>query len=143
MCALAKVDMLSFWKKYRPRALVVNKINAVALLEGFHGLVGQPSPPIRLRIDHSAQVRKPPPSHTLNADITLVELLQALKKLQRNMATGLDGMKTEFILDAGELLHMPLLTTFNCFLAEGFPEALSIGVVHTFFKGGDAFEFNN
>jgi hypothetical protein len=59
-----------------------------------------------------------------------------LKKLQRNKAIGLDGMKAEFILDAGELLHMPLLTSFNCFLAEGFLEALSIGVVHTLFKGG-------
>jgi hypothetical protein len=60
-----------------------------------------------------------------------------------NKAASLDGMEAEFILDAGELLHMPLLTTFNCFLAEGFLEALSIGVVHAFFKGGDAFEFDN
>jgi len=52
-------------------------------------------------------------------------------------------MKAEFILDAGELLHMPLLTTFNCFLAEGFPEALSTRVVHAFFKGGDASKFDN
>ncbi len=66
-----------------------------------------------------------------------------LKKLQKNKATGLDGMKVEFILDAKELLHMPLLTTFNNFLTEGFLEALSIGVVHTFFKGGNAFEFDN
>jgi hypothetical protein len=87
-------------------------------------------------------VTKPPPSHTLNTDITLVELLQTLKKLQRNKATSLDGMKNEFILDAGELLHMPLLTTFNCFLTEGFPEALSIGVVHALFKGGDASKFD-
>ncbi len=66
-----------------------------------------------------------------------------LKNLQRNKAASLDGMKAEFILDARELLHMPLLTTFNCFLAKGFPEALSIGVVHTLFKGGDASEFDN
>ncbi len=66
-----------------------------------------------------------------------------LKKLQRNKATGLDGMKIEFIMDVRELLHMPLLTTFNCFLAEGFPKALSTGVVHTLFKGGDASEFDN
>jgi hypothetical protein len=52
-------------------------------------------------------------------------------------------MKAKFILDVGELLRMPLLTTFNCFLAEGFPEALSTRVVHTFFKGGNAFEFDN
>ncbi len=86
---------------------------------------------------------KPSPSHTLNTDITLVKLLQALKKLQRNKVAGLDGMKAEFILDAGELLHMPLLTTFNCFLTKCFLEALSIGVVHVLFKGGDASKFDN
>jgi len=58
-----------------------------------------------------------------------------LKKLERNKAVGLDGMKVESILDAGELLHMPLLITFNCFLVEGFREALSTGVVHTLLKG--------
>jgi hypothetical protein len=86
---------------------------------------------------------EPPPNHILNTDITLTELLQALKKPQKNKVAGLDGMKAEFILDAGELLHIPLLTTFNCFLEEGFPEALSIGVVHTFFEGGDASKFDN
>jgi hypothetical protein len=88
-------------------------------------------------------VIEPPPSHTLNTYITLTELFQALKKLQRNKAIGLDGMKAEFILDAGELLHMPLLTTFNCFLEEGFPEAFSSGVVHAFFKRGNASKFDN
>jgi hypothetical protein len=52
-------------------------------------------------------------------------------------------MKAMFILDVGKLLHMPLLTTFNYFLEEGFPEALSTGVVHTLFKGGDASKFDN
>jgi hypothetical protein len=86
---------------------------------------------------------EPPPSHILNTNIALIELLQALKKLQRNKAAGLDGMKAKFILDAGELLHIPLLTTFNYFLEEGFPEAFCTGVVHTFFKGGDASKFDN
>jgi hypothetical protein len=44
-------------------------------------------------------------------------------------------MKAEFILDAKELLHMPLLTTFNCFLAKGFPEALSTRWSTHFLKG--------
>jgi len=66
-----------------------------------------------------------------------------LKKLQRNKVTGLDGMKVEFILDAEELLHMPLLTTFNCFIGKGFPKALSTKVVHALFKGGNASEFDN
>ncbi len=38
---------------------------------------------------------------------------------------------------------MPLLITFSYFLEEGFLEALSIGVVHMFFEGGDASKFNN
>jgi hypothetical protein len=63
--------------------------------------------------------------------------------LQKNEAAGLDGMKVEFILDAKELLHMPLLITFNCFLAEGFLEAFSTGVVHPFFIGGNASKFDN
>ncbi len=113
MCAFAKVDALSLWTKYRPRAPVMEKINAVTLLEGLCELVGQSPPPIQLRTNHFTQVTVPPPSHTLNTDITLVELLQVLKKLQRNKVAGLDGMKVEFILDAGELLHMPLLTSFK------------------------------
>jgi hypothetical protein len=44
MCAFAKVDAFLFWKKYRPRAPVVGKINAVELLEGFRELVGQSLP---------------------------------------------------------------------------------------------------
>jgi hypothetical protein len=65
-----------------------------------------------------------------------------LKKLQRKKVAGLDGMKVEFILDAKKLLHMPLLTTFNCLLAKGFLKALSTWVVHTLFKRGNASEFD-
>jgi hypothetical protein len=54
MCMIVKVDALSFWKKYWPRAPVVDKISAVTILEGFCGLVGQSPPPIRLQIDHSS-----------------------------------------------------------------------------------------
>jgi len=32
---------------------------------------------------------------------------------------------------------------FNYFIAKGFPDALSTEVVHTLFKRGDAFEFDN
>jgi hypothetical protein len=40
MCALAKVDAFSFWKKYRPRAPIVDKISVATLLEGFRKLIG-------------------------------------------------------------------------------------------------------
>jgi hypothetical protein len=143
MCAFAKVDALLFWKKYQPRAPVVDKINAAMLLEGFRELVGHSPPPIQLRTYHLTQVTKPPPSYTLKTDITFVELFQVLKKLQRNKAAGLDGMKVEFILDSGELLHMPLLIVFNCFLTESFAKAFSTGVVHALLKEGNASTFDN
>jgi hypothetical protein len=74
MCALAKVHAPLFWKKYRPKAPIMDKISAATLLEGFRALVGQSPPPIQLRTDHSAQVTKFPRNHTLNVDITLAEL---------------------------------------------------------------------
>jgi hypothetical protein len=119
----------------------MDKISVATFLEGFHKLVGQSPPPIWLQTDNSVQVTKSPPSHTLNTNISLAKLFQVLKKLQKNKAIGLDGMKIEFILDARELLHMPLLIAFKCFLAEGFLETISTKMVHAFFKGGDASEF--
>jgi hypothetical protein len=46
-------------------------------------------------------------------------------------------------LKLSNLLNYNPWLTFNCFLVEGFPKTLSIRVVHTFFKGGDASEFDN
>jgi hypothetical protein len=60
MCALAKVNAPLFWKKYQPRAPIMDKINATTLLEGFCTLVGQSPPPLQLWDDHSAQVTKSP-----------------------------------------------------------------------------------
>jgi hypothetical protein len=54
MCAFAKVDAFSFWKKYQRRAPVVDKINVAAVLEGFRELIGQLLPPVWLRTNHSA-----------------------------------------------------------------------------------------
>jgi hypothetical protein len=49
MCAFVKVDAPLFWKKYRPRAPIMDKISAVTLLEGFRALVNQFPPPILTR----------------------------------------------------------------------------------------------
>jgi hypothetical protein len=54
MCAFAKVDAFSFWKKYQRRAPAVDKINAAAVLEGFRELIGQFLPLVWLQTNHSA-----------------------------------------------------------------------------------------
>ncbi len=58
----------------------MDKISAVALLEGFHGLIGQFLPHVRLRADHLTQMIEPSPSHALNTNITFAKLVQVLKK---------------------------------------------------------------
>jgi hypothetical protein len=45
---------------------------------------------------------------TLNYDITLDEIVQVMRRLKRNKSAGLDGIKAEFLLDVGDMLHVPL-----------------------------------
>jgi hypothetical protein len=45
---------------------------------------------------------------TLNYDITLDEIAQVMRRLKCNKFAGLDGIKAEFLLDASNMLHVPL-----------------------------------
>ncbi len=51
--------------------------------------------------------------NTLNCDITLDEIAQVMRRLKRNKSAGLDGIKTEFLLDASDMLHVLLQIVFN------------------------------
>jgi hypothetical protein len=51
--------------------------------------------------------------NTLNCDITLYEITQVMRKLKSNKSAGLDGIKAEFLLDASDILHVPLQIVFN------------------------------
>jgi hypothetical protein len=81
--------------------------------------------------------------NTLNCDITLDEIVQVMKRLKRNKSTGLDGIKVEFLLDVGNMLHLPLQIMFNKLLQQGYSTCLSTGVIHALHKGGDALQFEN
>lgn len=78
-----------------------------------------------------------PTSDPLNADITHEEVEAALKRLKRNKAAGVDGIKAEFILDAASILLTPLVMTFNQILEKGVPPSWCIGLIHPIFKAGD------
>ncbi len=80
---------------------------------------------------------------TLNCDITLDEIAQVMRRFKRNKSVGLDGIKAEFLLDAGDMLHVPLQIVFNKLLQQGYSVGLSIGVIHALHKGGDALQFEN
>jgi hypothetical protein len=51
--------------------------------------------------------------NTLNYDITLDEIAQVMRRLKRNKSASLDGIKAKFLLDAGDMLHVPLHIVFN------------------------------
>jgi len=80
---------------------------------------------------------------TLNYDITLDEIAQVMRRLKRNKFAGLDGIKVEFLLDDGDMLHVPLQIVFNKLLQQGYLASLSSGVIHALHKGGDALQFKN
>ena len=79
----------------------------------------------------------PPAFDLLNADITEEEVQAALKRLKRNKAAGVDGIRAEHILDASELLLNPLVQTFNQVLNQAVPPAWCTGLIHPIFKAGD------
>jgi len=80
---------------------------------------------------------------TLNCDITLDEIAQVMRRLKCNKSAGLDGIKAEFLLDVGDMLHVPLQIVFNKLLQQGYSTSLSTGIIHALHKGGDALQFEN
>jgi hypothetical protein len=66
-----------------------------------------------------------------------------MRRFKRNKFAGLDGIKVEFLLDAGDMLHVPLQIVFNKLLQQGYSASLSTGVIHALHKGGDALQFEN
>jgi hypothetical protein len=66
-----------------------------------------------------------------------------MRRLKRNKFARLDGIKAEFLLDADNMLHVPLQIVFNKLLQQGYSIGLFIGVIHALHKGGDALQFEN
>jgi hypothetical protein len=80
---------------------------------------------------------------TLNQDIQLCEIADAIKRLKRGKVVGLDGVKAEFVIDGCDALLRILQTLFNKLLSEGFCSSLAVGVIHALFKNGDASSVDN
>jgi hypothetical protein len=73
----------------------------------------------------------------------LDEIAQMMRRFKLNKSVGLDGIKAEFLLDAGDMLHVPLQIMFNKLLQQGYSTGLSTGIIHALHKGGDALQFDN
>jgi len=75
---------------------------------------------------------------TLSQDIQLYEIANAIKRLKWGKATGLDGVKAEFVIDGCDALLRILQILFNKLLSERFCNSLVVGVIHALFNNGDA-----
>jgi len=117
LCALAKTNPASFWRQYsksKERSIVISKVDLVIgfqkLLEGqcpsnTAGGQGSSIDQVVLSLSHPFASND---CSTLNYDITLDEIAQVMRRLKRNKSIGLNGIKAEFLLDAGNMLHVPL-----------------------------------
>jgi hypothetical protein len=117
LCALAKTDPTSFWRQYskiKERSIAISKADLVTsfqkLLEGqcpnnTTGAHGSSTDQVVSSLSHPFTNDD---CSTLNCDITLDEIAQVMRRLKRNKSAGLDGIKAKFLLDVGDMLHVPL-----------------------------------
>ncbi len=152
MCALAKINPAKFWKqnsKKKERSVGISQIDLVAgfqkLLEGqcpnnTAGAQGSATDQVVSSLSHPFASDA---CSTLNCDITLDEIAQVMRRLKAYKSTGLDGIKAEFLLNAGDMLHVPLQIVFNKLLQQGYSACLFTRVIHALHKGGDALQFEN
>jgi hypothetical protein len=152
LCALAKTDPANFWRKYsknKERSIVISKADLVAgfqkLLEeqcpnNTTGAQGSSTDQVVLSLSHPFASDD---FNTLNCNITLDEIVQVMRRLKRNKSASLDGIKAKFLLNASDMLHVPLQIVFNKLLQQGYSAGLSTGAIHALHKGGDALQFEN
>ena len=79
----------------------------------------------------------------LNVPISSKEVHDAISKLRRNKACGIDDIKAEFILEGKQILLEPLTQLFNEIFTSQFPESWSVGIITPIFKKGDKNDCNN
>ena len=76
-------------------------------------------------------------THVLDTNITEDEVLSALKKMHKGKAAGVDGITTELLLIASDVLLPHLTRLFNSMFSGEYPDSLSTGILHPIFKSGD------
>lgn len=107
-----------FWSLYRKKGNVSKLVDKVKWFRYFKRLFAQPhsipvdSPPLPL-LPPSKRSVWAHEANQLNDAFTSLEIANAIKHMKKNKATGIDGMRSEHILDASHYLIAPLTTVFN------------------------------
>ena len=146
LCCLAAKDPGKFWRKYRKREDAPTGISTSAWYQAFSSLLAPAAPASTA----AGPIMGAGTQHTLGStpehlhdSVSTAETARALKRLRRNKAAGIDGIRAEHLLDACELLLEPMAATFTHLLLDGVPECLCKGVIHPIFKAGAKYDPNN
>ena len=139
LCCLAAKDTGKFWLKYQKREDAPTGISTSAWYQAFSSLLA-PAAPASIA---PAPIMGADTQHNLGSTFghlhdsaCTAETARALKRLRRNKAAGINGIRAEHLLDACQLLLEPLAATFTHLLCDGVPECLCKGVIHPIFKAG-------
>ena len=148
LLADARHNPAAFWRQFRPR----HSANKIASSTTWHtycrSLFALPPPrppPPPLPAPHLDQrAAQAAAATTLSDPFTPADILAALKRLRRNKAAGVDGLRSEYITDASATLAPALAAVFSSLLTSPFPPALNCQLVHPIFKGkGDPLDPSN
>lgn len=138
-CKEACSNAAAFWRKYKKRDSVHGDINPDQWRSAFQVLFGPEIGP-----ESSSEAQGPQGENPeLNTPITHEEVAAAFRRLKRHKASGMDGIKAEYLIDAEDILIDPLTTTFNQMLVDDVPQSWCTGVIHPIFKSGDANDPSN
>ena len=127
LCCLAAKDPGKFWRKYRKREDAPTGISTSAWYQAFSSLLAPAAPasiaaaPI-MGADTQYNLRST--FEHLHDSVSTAETARALKRLRRNKAAGIDGIRAEHLLDACQLLLEPMAATFTHLLLDEVPECL-------------------
>ena len=139
LCCLAAEDPGKFWRKYQKREDAPTGISTSAWYQAFSSLLAPAAPAsIAAAPIMGADTQRILGSSFkhLHDSVSTAETARALKRLRRNKAAGINGIRAEHLLDACQLLLEPMAATFAHLLLNGVPECLCKGVIHPIFKAG-------
>jgi hypothetical protein len=164
MSLLASEAPAKFWKAFKSRPAALKITNRDTWFSYFQSLLQAPAPPPSVALLDPRHATSSPAAPTgslssmrrsfrqitmavaaqeLNGDIKEEEVLEAIKKLKRNKAVGVDGMQADLII-SGKIFLAELLTAlFNKVFHTNYPKVWTVGLITPIFKKGDPLECCN
>ena len=143
LCELSAKDPSQLWKAFKAPQSKAYPVELTAQFEAFNGLMGAEPQSAPQRLADLGVSTSCPEHACLNADITVDELSQCIKRLKHGKSPGIDGILADMIKDGGDLVQQCLLWLLSCMLASHFPERLSVGLISAVHKSVDKFDMSN